>query len=64
MKRSASATPRAFLLSHALSFHLEAHTCMHTHYSSQAFSWDRMGFWSVSFFILHVSLMQLTRFGL
>ncbi len=30
MKRSASATPLAFLLSHALSFHLEAHTC-HQH---------------------------------
>ncbi|KAL3153553.1 hypothetical protein ABBQ38_011882 [Trebouxia sp. C0009 RCD-2024] len=30
MKRSASATPGAFLLSHALSFHLEAHTCKHT----------------------------------
>jgi len=27
MKRSASATPLAFLLSHALSFHLDAHTC-------------------------------------
>ncbi|KAA6428485.1 MAG: hypothetical protein FRX49_01361 [Trebouxia sp. A1-2] len=32
MKRSASATPLAFLLSHALSFHLDAQTChKHTH---------------------------------
>ena len=35
MKRSASATPLAFLLSHALSFHLDAHTChKHIHVTS------------------------------